>query len=63
MSGSNGSTAQRIILYTCGIGLILAAIIILLKGLGVLSAIPSFVIWALVLVAIGAGILGGISRS
>ncbi len=63
MEPSNDGTIKRIILYIFGISLIFAAIIIILKGAGILPAIPGFVIWALILIAIGAGILGGINSS
>ena len=53
-------TGKRIFLYMVGVGLILLALIVVLQGFGVLSSIPGFVIWALVLVAIGISILGGI---
>ena len=36
------------------------AVLILLKGLGVLRNVPDYVIWALVLLALGGGILGGL---
>lgn len=52
-----------IFLYICGIGLIMAALIILLKGLGIISNIPGYVILALILLAIGIGILGGIRNN
>ncbi len=43
-----------------GLALLLTAIIYLLLGIGVLSAIPTYVIWAIVLFSIGAGILSGV---
>lgn len=57
------SLVITIILYTLGILLVMMAILILLKGLGVLTAIPDYVVWALVLLAFGIGILGGLRRT
>lgn len=59
MSGSP-NTGTKIFLFTVGIGLIIFAIIVVLRGFGILSAIPNFVIWALVLLTLGIGIIGGI---
>ncbi|MBE9125695.1 MULTISPECIES: hypothetical protein [unclassified Coleofasciculus] len=44
-----------------GVGLLLAAFVLLLLGLGVVKQIPIYIIWAIILFAIGLGILGGIS--
>jgi hypothetical protein len=33
---------------------------VVLRGLGILSAIPDFIIWALVLLTLGIGIIGGL---
>lgn len=52
--------ALRIILSILGIALVILAVLILLKGLGVLPRIPDYVAWALVLFAVGAGIMGGL---
>lgn len=60
---SNNGGTTRIILYIFGVALILTAVFILLKGSGLLSAIPNFVIWAFVLITIGAAILGGIGKT
>lgn len=49
-----------IVLYIVGIMLVMMAVLILLKGLGVLRNVPDYVIWALVLLALGGGILGGL---
>ncbi|MEW5857766.1 MAG: hypothetical protein AB1861_10365 [Cyanobacteriota bacterium] len=49
-----------ILLYIAGIALVITAIIVVLKGSGVLKQLPDYVIWALVLFTLGAGILGGI---
>lgn len=51
-----------IFLYIFGLTLIVTAIIILLKGFGIVSWIPSYVIWALVLLTIGCGILAAINQ-
>ncbi|EKQ68545.1 hypothetical protein OsccyDRAFT_3083 [Leptolyngbyaceae cyanobacterium JSC-12] len=55
--------AVRIVLYIVGILLVMMAGLILLKGLGLLPTIPEYVVWALVLLAIGVGILGGLRSS
>ncbi|MGB2927257.1 MAG: hypothetical protein WBB82_18300 [Limnothrix sp.] len=60
---NNTGNTTRLLLYIFGVALIVTAIFILLKGAGILSAVPSFVIWAFVLVTIGAAILGGIGNS
>ncbi len=52
-----------ITLYTLGILLVIMAVLILLKGLGWLPAIPDYVAWALVLLAFGIGIIGGLRSS
>jgi hypothetical protein len=44
------------ILYIAGIALVIAAIILVLRGTGVLRPIPSYLIWAIVLFTIGIGI-------
>lgn len=49
-----------ILLYIVGILLVMMAVLILLKGLGLVLTIPEYVVWALVLLAIGTGILGGL---
>lgn len=43
-----------------GIALLLAAVVLLLIGIGVIQQIPTPVIWALGLFAVGIGILAGI---
>jgi hypothetical protein len=47
-------------LYIAGIALVITAIIVVLRGTGVLQQIPEYAIWAIVLFTIGAGILGGL---
>lgn len=49
-----------ILLYIVGILLVMMAVLILLKGLGWLPTIPDYVLWALVLLALGGGIIGGL---
>ena len=49
-----------ILLYIIGIMLVLTAVLILLKGFGLLNTLPNDVIWALVLLSIGFGIISGI---
>jgi len=53
----------RIILYIVGISLVLLAVLIVLKGVGLLPTIPEYVAWALVLFALGAGIIGGLRNN
>jgi|GEM_PF-892858 hypothetical protein len=54
------SQTTTILLYTAGVALVITAIILVLRGTGVLQQIPPYVIWAIVLFTIGVGILGGI---
>ncbi|MGF1514404.1 MAG: hypothetical protein ACFB5Z_12015 [Elainellaceae cyanobacterium] len=61
MSSPNGGENKRIILSIFGMALLIVAVIIVLKGFGILAAIPTFVIWALVLITVGVGILAGLS--
>jgi hypothetical protein len=51
-----------IFLYVAGILLVMMAVVLLLQSFGVLTTIPRSAIWALVLLAIGSGILAGIRR-
>ncbi|MEM6426024.1 MAG: hypothetical protein AAGF66_08855 [Cyanobacteria bacterium P01_H01_bin.119] len=55
--------ATRIILSIVGVMLVLAAVILVLRGLGWISQIPGYVIGAMVLLAFGVGILGGLRGS
>jgi hypothetical protein len=52
-----------ILLNIVGILLVMMAVLILLKGLGWLRTIPDYVMWSLVLLALGGGILGGLRSS
>ncbi|NJK39997.1 MAG: hypothetical protein HC825_05730 [Oscillatoriales cyanobacterium RM1_1_9] len=49
-----------VILSIAGFALVVIAVIILLQGFGLFTVIPDFVIWALVLLVLGLGILAGI---
>lgn len=55
--------ATRIILSIVGVMLVLAAIILVLRGLGWINQIPGYIIWAMVLLSVGVGILGGLRSS
>ncbi|MBZ8179918.1 MAG: hypothetical protein SAL07_01875 [Oscillatoria sp. PMC 1051.18] len=57
-SPNSGTT---ILLYILGIGLVITAILVVLKGTGILEWIPPYAIWATALFSIGAGILYGIN--
>lgn len=50
----------RIFLYVAGILFVILAIVLLLQAFGVLTNIPESAIWALVLLAIGSGILAAL---
>jgi amino acid transporter len=52
-----------ILLYIAGIALVITAIILVLRGTGVLKQVPDYLIWAIVLFTIGAGILGGLKST
>ncbi len=56
------NTGPTILLYIFAIALIITAVVIVLRGVGILSFIPGYVIWALALLTIGLGIIGGLSR-
>jgi hypothetical protein len=47
----------RIFLYVAGILLVMLAILLLFQAFGYLTNIPRSAVWALVLLAIGSGIL------
>lgn len=57
---SNSNLATTILLNIVGVTLVLAAILLIVRGLGWIKQIPGYVIWALVLLSLGIGILGGI---
>lgn len=50
----------RIFLYVAGILLVMMAFVLLLQAFGFLTNIPRSAIWALVLLAIGSGILSAL---
>lgn len=59
---NQGSTVFLYIVgISVGIGLLLTAVVVLLLGIGIIKQVPVYVIWAIVLFAIGVGILSGIS--
>lgn len=49
-----------IILNALGIMLVMGAALLVLRGLGWINQIPNYVIWAMLLLALGVGILGGL---
>ncbi|MEM9003302.1 MAG: hypothetical protein AAGE59_07220 [Cyanobacteria bacterium P01_F01_bin.86] len=57
---SNSNLAMMIVLNIVGLMLVMGAIILVLRGLGWISQIPGYVIGAMLLLALGVGILGGI---
>ena len=60
MRGNSNNLAIMIVLNIVGVMLVLGAIILVLRGLGWLPQIPEYVVWALLLLSLGVGILGGI---
>lgn len=56
-------SGTSIFLYIFGILLVITAVVVLLQGLGILQSVPNYVIGALVLFSIGAGILAALNRS
>lgn len=55
--------AIAIILYILGIALVIAAVVVVLRGTGILKQIPDYAIIAIALFTLGAGILGGINST
>ncbi|MBD2312562.1 hypothetical protein H6G20_12900 [Desertifilum sp. FACHB-1129] len=55
-------TGTTIFLYIFGISLLVTAVIVVLRGTGVVGWIPGYVIWALVLFSIGAGVLAALKN-
>jgi len=49
-----------VVLYSLGIALIVIGVIVMLRGLGILSAIPNYIIWSLVLFTVGIAIIAGV---
>jgi len=60
MRGNSNNLAIMIVLNIVGVMLVLGAVILVLRGLGWVTQIPEYVIWALLLLSLGIGILGGI---
>jgi len=60
MRGNSNNLATMIVLNIVGVMLVLGAVILVLRGLGWVTQIPEYVIWALLLLSLGIGILGGI---
>lgn len=58
----NSNLALAILLNIIGVMLVLSAGLLLLRGLGWVTQVPDFVIWAMVLAALGVGILAGVRR-
>lgn len=57
---SNSNVAVMILLNIVGVMLVLGAILLVLRGIGLINQIPDYAVWALLLLALGIGILGGI---
>jgi hypothetical protein len=57
---SSPNLGIRIFLYVAGILLVMLAILLLFQAFGYLTNIPRSAIWALVLLAIGSGILSAL---
>ncbi|MBW4431997.1 MAG: hypothetical protein KME28_09775 [Pelatocladus maniniholoensis HA4357-MV3] len=65
MSQSPNPQAKKllyIIGVSVGLALLSTALIYLLLGIGIIKSISTYVIWAIILFSIGAGILSGVSR-
>lgn len=60
MRGNSNNVALMILLNVVGVMLVMGAAILLLRGVGLIAQIPEYVIWAMLLLALGVGILGGI---
>ncbi len=60
MRGDFNNLAVMIVLNIVGVMLVMGAGILVLRGLGWIQQIPEYVVWALLLLALGIGILGGI---
>lgn len=57
---SNSNLAVMIVLNIVGVMLVLGAALLVLRGIGWINKIPDYVVWALLLLALGIGILGGV---
>ncbi|MDB9526934.1 hypothetical protein PN498_13120 [Oscillatoria sp. CS-180] len=60
MRGNSNNLAIMIVLNIVGVMLVLGALILILRGIGLVKDIPEYVVWALLLLSLGVGILGGI---
>jgi hypothetical protein len=63
MSQSPNPQAKRLLYIVgvaLGLALLLTALIYFLLGIGVIKSISTYVIWAIILFSIGAGILSGV---
>ncbi|BAU43348.1 MULTISPECIES: hypothetical protein [Cyanophyceae] len=60
--GRSPNLAITIFLYVAGILLVMMAVLLLLQSFGLLTEIPREAVYALVLLAIGSGILAGVRR-
>lgn len=63
MSNKQPNLVTTIVLYITGIFLIIVAVLLILQAIGIVSNIPNTVYLALLLFAIGSGLLYGIKRS
>lgn len=60
--GRSPNLAITIFLYIAGILLVMMAVLLLLQSFGLLTEVPKEAVYALVLLAIGSGILAGVRR-
>ncbi|MGF1459039.1 MAG: hypothetical protein ACFBSG_08430 [Leptolyngbyaceae cyanobacterium] len=60
MRGNSNNLAIMIVLNIVGVMFVLGAIILVLRGLGWVTQIPEYVVWSLLLLSLGIGILSGI---
>jgi hypothetical protein len=60
MSRNSNNLAVMIVLNIVGVMLVLGAAILVLRGIGWIKQIPEYVVWALLLLSLGVGILGGL---
>lgn len=58
--GEKPNLAITIFLYVAGILLVMMALLLLFQAFGWLTQVPREAIWAIVMLAIGAGILAGV---
>jgi hypothetical protein len=60
MRDKNSNLMVMIVLNIVGVMLVMGSVLLVLKGLGWITQIPDYVVGALLLLALGVGILGGI---